>query len=62
MCVIIALTVFHRMIFFLVAFFHVIFQSANAVTLGVMIPGAVLVAILTLLPVWWRHTWWRQMF
>ncbi|KAF8838898.1 hypothetical protein BDN67DRAFT_825796 [Paxillus ammoniavirescens] len=50
------------MIFFLVAFLHVIFQSANAAILGVMIPGAVLLAILTLLPVWWGHTWWRQIF
>ncbi|KAF9226077.1 hypothetical protein BS17DRAFT_807002 [Gyrodon lividus] len=44
------------MIFFVLALCYVILHSSDPVTLGVMIPGAVLVAILTFMPVWWGLT------
>ncbi|KAF8838291.1 hypothetical protein BDN67DRAFT_971793 [Paxillus ammoniavirescens] len=47
------------MISFLLALCYIIFQSTDPSSWGIMIPGAILVAILALLPVWWGRDYLR---
>lgn len=47
------------MIFFLLALSYIIFGSSDRATLGVVGAGGILVAILTLLPVWWGRDYSR---
>lgn len=51
------------MIFFLLALFYIIFGSIDRVTLGAVGAGAILVGLLTSLPVWWGQDysgWWDR--
>ena len=52
------------MIFFVLALSYVIFESSDLATLGTVAAGVVLVASLTLLPIWWGRDysrWWSDL-